>query len=189
MVLAFGLWDAELPFCEELLAQDARNNSAWSQRAFLAQHALAAALGDRRDDRVQALLLREACFAAAGARDVPHNESAWNYLLGLAHVLRDAAGQGGDAAAVTAGMRTLHAAVYEAALGVLATSPDCVPARSALMQQYVRSACDARAAGDATIAAKADAAAVTLCEGLVVADPLRAGWYESMRKASIARCA
>ena len=71
----FSLYDGELPFVEELLDTDVRNNSAWNQRFFVVSHEVGDAMGED-------VLQRELDFVEEKIKIVPSNESAWNYLRG-----------------------------------------------------------------------------------------------------------
>lgn len=85
------MWDKELKWCEEMLKEDARNNSAWGWRWFLRmaprpqpteseaskdEGPVAAAAGEERIEE-------ELSFAISQIHDIPHNASAWNYLRGV----------------------------------------------------------------------------------------------------------
>jgi protein farnesyltransferase/geranylgeranyltransferase type-1 subunit alpha len=74
---AFNLWRAEPEFCDEMLAGDVRNNSAWS-------HRFVATLGEGSDEADAAAACREMGDAETKLRLAPDNESAWNYLRACA---------------------------------------------------------------------------------------------------------
>lgn len=78
VVRTFGLWDAALDFCTELIRQDVRNNSAWNERHFVLTRG-----GDNKANLEQVRDL-EIEFTADKIRLAPDNESAWNYFRGLA---------------------------------------------------------------------------------------------------------
>jgi protein farnesyltransferase/geranylgeranyltransferase type-1 subunit alpha len=71
----YGGWEGELDFVDVLLHRDIRNNSAWNQRWFTLRST------GKFDDR--ATRVREVEYTLGKLREVPHNESAWNYLRGL----------------------------------------------------------------------------------------------------------
>ncbi|OCH86328.1 protein prenylyltransferase [Obba rivulosa] len=73
------LWPGELPWVEELLEEDVRNNSAWHHRFFVVWQS-----GVRRDevDREE-VLRRELAFTKEKISLAPNNQSAWNYLRGV----------------------------------------------------------------------------------------------------------
>lgn len=84
-----SLWEAELSFVEDLLREDARNNSAWNHRYFCifgSRWAKKKAstcdkwwkLGGTYDDIVRS----EIAFAKGHVAIIPNNASAWNYLRG-----------------------------------------------------------------------------------------------------------
>lgn len=69
-------WADELAYTGSMLLEDVRNNSAWSQRFFV----LSSWPGRLQD---AAVVSSEAQYAADKLCMVPHNLSAWNYLVGL----------------------------------------------------------------------------------------------------------
>lgn len=71
----FKLFPGELAYLDGLLQLDIRNNSAWNQRWFVVQNSEAG----NRD-----VLNREIEFSFGQIALAPDNESAWNYLRGLA---------------------------------------------------------------------------------------------------------
>lgn len=75
------MWAKELAWCEEMLGDDARNNSAWGWRWFLrmAPRPQSASTPAAAAERVEA----ELSFALAQIHAIPHNASAWNYLRGV----------------------------------------------------------------------------------------------------------
>ena len=79
VLATYNLWDGELEYIEELLRDDVRNNSAWNQRWFVV-HRGGASVTPLPPDVVQ----RELDFALAAIDRVSKNESAWNYVRGLA---------------------------------------------------------------------------------------------------------
>lgn len=101
---AFGLWQSELGFVEEMIDRDVRNNSAWSQRAYVLKCTLeagistagesgrdvaaaasgsVAAAGQSGRGPIEGVLEREIRYVATKIALAPRNESSWNYLLGL----------------------------------------------------------------------------------------------------------
>lgn len=66
-------WRAELAWCDEMLADDGRNNSAWGWRWFLTMSRPGAARS--ADDEI--------AYAVSQIHSIPHNASAWNYLRGV----------------------------------------------------------------------------------------------------------
>jgi len=79
---SFGLQDAERHFTEAMIKRDVRNNSAWNQR-FVVTFS--------ENDQVtnEALKLTvdsELAFVSRKIEIAPDNESAWNYLRGVARV-------------------------------------------------------------------------------------------------------
>eukprot|EP00127_Corallochytrium_limacisporum_P005175 Clim_evm15s200 gene=Clim_evmTU15s200 len=75
-VSTFELWDGELEYCDELLEDDVRNNSAWNHRYFV----INATESWEKPDVAQ----REIDYAIRKLAKTPNNESAWNYLRGIA---------------------------------------------------------------------------------------------------------
>lgn len=72
-------WASELAWCEAMLADDPRNNSAWGWRWFLRMAPRAGAASPVPGAaRVEA----EIGFALQEIHRIPHNASAWNYLRG-----------------------------------------------------------------------------------------------------------
>ncbi|KIP06799.1 hypothetical protein PHLGIDRAFT_106551 [Phlebiopsis gigantea 11061_1 CR5-6] len=76
-----GLWLGELPYVDDLLLEDVRNNSAWHHRYFVV-------FG--RGSRSQAtpaeegeVLQREIRYVKDKISVAPNNPSAWNYLRGI----------------------------------------------------------------------------------------------------------
>lgn len=112
LVAAFGLWKKEWVYAEETVSEDPRNNSAWNQRAWILGLSLAARLKRQSDssknpsgtDRafeedpsdlqprfltgsLRDWLQREVQHAREHLCSMPHNESAWNYLVGLRDIV------------------------------------------------------------------------------------------------------
>ena len=77
----FDIWEDELEFVEALLQDDIRNNSAWNQRWFLVhnQHGPDTSLGAE-----QLQMELNFCMETMENTGVKTNESAWNYIRGLA---------------------------------------------------------------------------------------------------------
>jgi len=69
------MWAAELAWCEGLIAQDGRNNSAWGWRWYLRMA--------RPDAEGAAAPNSEIEYALNEIHRIPHNLSAWNYLRGV----------------------------------------------------------------------------------------------------------
>lgn len=76
VISTFNLWSSEISYVETLLTRDVRNNSAWNQRWFVVHN------GPQGIDA--ATLQREIKFTISSILKVKDNESAWNYLRGLA---------------------------------------------------------------------------------------------------------
>uniref|UniRef100_A0ACD6AHI7 Uncharacterized protein n=2 Tax=Avena sativa TaxID=4498 RepID=A0ACD6AHI7_AVESA len=73
---ALGGWESELQYCNQLLAEDVFNNSAWNQRYLVVtQSPILGGLAAMRDSEVDYTV--EAIMAN------PQNESSWRYLRGL----------------------------------------------------------------------------------------------------------
>ncbi|CAF0829214.1 unnamed protein product [Adineta ricciae] len=75
LLKTYGLWADELTYVEHLLQEDVRNNSAWNQRYFVISHTTGF-----KDDIIE----RELDFVFKRIEFNPDNESAWNYLRGIA---------------------------------------------------------------------------------------------------------
>lgn len=71
----FNLFDGELEFTEILLTEDVRNNSAWNQRYFVLSQT-----GQLNDSEK---LESEVNYTLKKIKEVPNNESSWNYLRGI----------------------------------------------------------------------------------------------------------
>ena len=79
---SFGLQDAERRFTEAMITRDVRNNSAWNQRFVVT-------FSENDEVTNEALKLRvdsELAFVSRKIEIAPDNESAWNYLRGVARV-------------------------------------------------------------------------------------------------------
>lgn len=77
-----AMWDKELAWCEKMLKDDARNNSAWGWRWFLRMAPRpqdSASAAPPTSERIE----EELSFALSQIHDIPHNASAWNYLRGV----------------------------------------------------------------------------------------------------------
>lgn len=145
------------------------------------------ALGIERPLVAVPTLCREVDFVATKLRLAPHNESAWNYLRGLAAL----PGTPSRSAATDARWR---AACEEA----LAAEPSCAPALALLADVYAEQAgmlgaaggSSRKQAGEAGEAGRAAVVARRLAGQvfgkLVVADPIRAPYYQH-RAAQLAR--
>ncbi|GAB4820132.1 hypothetical protein N2152v2_007178 [Parachlorella kessleri] len=165
-----SLWESELAFTDRLLREDLRNNSAWNQRFFvLARGRLAGTQAELNG--------REVDFVVSKIHAAAHNESAWAYLRGLAGLV----GAPEHAAAVDERWR-------RTCEEVLTRHPSCAPALSLLADVYAGQAAVLEQARLATGAQSGEAAqaiavarqlSVKLLDRLVVADPLRAGYYQS----------
>lgn len=70
-----GMWESEQCWCDSLIAQDGRNNSAWGWRWFL-RMARPGAVGATKPEE-------EIKYALDEIHRIPHNASAWNYLRGV----------------------------------------------------------------------------------------------------------
>ena len=82
---SFGLdWAAELAYTEQLILTDVRNNSAWNQRWFVVHNRADAGAGTEAGTVSQATYDGEYDFVWSRMQQVRKNESAWNYLRGLA---------------------------------------------------------------------------------------------------------
>ena len=78
VISKFNLWEFELEYVESLLELDVRNNSAWNHRWFVI-HYNNSSLPIPSD-----ILQRELLFTYEMINKASKNESAWNYLRGLA---------------------------------------------------------------------------------------------------------
>lgn len=111
----FGRWKQEWAYAQQMVAEDPRNNSAWNQRGWLLGKSLSARLKRQADLEAQSpdqsdkalqedpsdlqprfltgsirdWLDRELQFVKDHIFSMPHNESAWNYLVGLRDVILD----------------------------------------------------------------------------------------------------
>lgn len=82
------MWADELQWCEGMIADDGRNNSAWGWRWFL-RMARPDADGNKREGH------DEVAYAVREIHRIPHNASAWNYLRGLVRAFGTRGGVGG----------------------------------------------------------------------------------------------
>ena len=116
IVQRFGMWEAEWENMLRMIDVDCRNNSAWNQRAWLLSACIACrlkrhlpgyggnvkssqediVLEDADDTQPRFMtgtitewLQRELEFCRNHCERTPHNESPWNYLNGLQHVVHD----------------------------------------------------------------------------------------------------
>ncbi|UZJ52877.1 hypothetical protein CBS101457_002197 [Exobasidium rhododendri] len=87
------LWKGELAFVDNLLKEDARNNSAWNHRYFCifgSNWAKAEGASSKYQewwnlgDTFPAIVQSEIAVAKSHIVTVPNNASAWNYLRGVA---------------------------------------------------------------------------------------------------------
>jgi hypothetical protein len=82
VVKKFGLQDAERRFTEAMITRDVRNNSAWNQRFVVTF--------SENDEVTNEALKRtvdsELAFVSRKIEIAPDNESAWNYLRGVARL-------------------------------------------------------------------------------------------------------
>lgn len=152
---AFGLWEKELDFVEEMVKRDVRNNSAWNQRGYVVKHMLEAAASqgtigmdaDVQPDSCSTasgtglqvpgpsvallhdLLRRELAYVEQQVLRAPRNESAWNYLSGLFSL---------------PGCHPLEMArwtkVHAICMAALSQAPSCPPALALLSDYYVATA-------------------------------------------------
>jgi len=161
LVKEFGAWEAELPLCEECIAEDVRNNSAWNHRFFVVTQG---------PDQGRLAAVREAEFEFAVARlpeDVG-NESIWNYLRGLFPF----EGPECDAAALEAWFpRLLRVGQLS-----LERDPGCSFAMAFLADVKVAQA-QLAAPGDSARGRRLASEALDLWRGLLDADPLRAPYW------------
>jgi len=77
------VWLGELPFVDEMLSHDVRNNSAWHHRYFVVW---GSGIREGEEDRGQ-VLSRELTYVKQKISLAPNNPSAWNYLRGVLHVI------------------------------------------------------------------------------------------------------
>ena len=73
------LWAGEIPYVEQLLDEDFRNNSAWHHRHFVV---FGSGVREGDEDR-EAVVRRELDFTRDKIALAPNNPSAWNYLRGV----------------------------------------------------------------------------------------------------------
>ena len=84
VIRKFGLWEGELEYINELLSLDIRNNSAWNQRWYVVHNCPEPVNND--------IVRREIEFGfGLIERTLKNNESAWNYVRGLARHYPDVA--------------------------------------------------------------------------------------------------
>lgn len=121
----YGLWDSELAYSAALIHRDHRNNSAWTQRAWIIDHAP----NFCGAPSAEILLHRELLYAAELIKNFKEqNESLWTYIRGL-FGLRHWAGQ-----------RLLLSrtpAVFELCIEVLKGCPHAVWPRDLLSECYL----------------------------------------------------
>jgi len=75
VVKEFQLFEGEYEFCDSMLKLDFRNNSAWNYRFFLVENLTQLSELDRKN---------EIDFGFSYINRAPNNESAWNYVKGMA---------------------------------------------------------------------------------------------------------
>ena len=78
----YGIWDNEIEYVEGLLLEDVRNNSAWNQRWYVIHNQ-----SQDSNEKIDAERLAEEIdfvFETLETSGVKSNESAWNYLRGIA---------------------------------------------------------------------------------------------------------
>ena len=78
IVKKYNIWEDELSRTDTLIKADARNNSAWNHRWFVLTQ------GPINFTSRPELLDREVQYTHSHIQDIQLNESAWNYLRGLA---------------------------------------------------------------------------------------------------------
>jgi hypothetical protein len=92
-----ALWEAELSYCDSHIQQDVRNNSAWSQRAFIRRHQAtttkttlpgappprAALVQAGLPLAVAQMVVQDLEYLATHIARAPRNAAAWAYLAGL----------------------------------------------------------------------------------------------------------
>jgi protein farnesyltransferase/geranylgeranyltransferase type-1 subunit alpha len=78
-VANYHLWDGELEYTDQLLTEDIRNNSAWNHRWFIVQN-ISSSIDNGGETRI-----REIAYTLNKISKVKGNESAWNYLRGIAN--------------------------------------------------------------------------------------------------------
>jgi protein farnesyltransferase/geranylgeranyltransferase type-1 subunit alpha len=71
-----ALWEEEISFVNDMIAEDCRNNSAWNQRWFAVHQG-------KREALSKDVAHREADYAIEIAQIDPYNESPWRYLIGI----------------------------------------------------------------------------------------------------------
>ncbi len=84
-----AIWDGELPYVQELLEDDLRNNSAWANRFFTLFGSGRAAAGatsatSAPSTEAEAAVISQEVDWTLGKLDIaPNNSSAWSYLRGI----------------------------------------------------------------------------------------------------------
>ncbi|KAK8814603.1 hypothetical protein WA556_006642 [Blastocystis sp. ATCC 50177/Nand II] len=79
IIQTFDQWDGEMEYTAKYIDIDIFNNSAWSHRFFIARHCI----------RDNVALSNEIEFTLGKIHLAPHNEAAWNYLIGLMKQFKD----------------------------------------------------------------------------------------------------
>jgi len=110
----FNCFENEMKFVELLIEEDIRNNSAWNQRHFVC---------DNTTGFTKQVIDRELRYTFDIVQRAPHNESPWNYLIGLMNKPNFSSWK----------------ELEEFALGVLAKTPKCDQAQMLLVDLYEKS--------------------------------------------------
>lgn len=148
------LWLEEITFVEQMIEDDIYNNSAWSQRVLVMEHT-------RKND--PCVYDSEFAYVADKLKVSPRNESAWNYLRGLA----------GKYSCLATDKR-----VEEMSISILSAQPNCVPAVSLLADIYSDRACVLLHVADKYEASRKCARiASQIFDTLKIADPMRIRFY------------
>lgn len=165
-----GSWAEELQYVERMIEADFRNNSAWNQRFFLLEHEVLD-LQSRGAVDLDALIARELAYAEQWIMLAPKNVSPWHYVLGLFTL---------------PGCRPHHLgtcrAVHALCCSALQVSPSSPPALDSLAQYYRSITLRAAEAGQAEPAVRAAAACDAVLQAASLADPIRYGYYEFLRR-------
>lgn len=160
-----GGWENELQFCEKLLNEDIRNNSAWNQRFFvITQSPLLGDLSVQRPSEVQ--------FCVKAIHKVPSNESPWRYLRGLYERKWDLIVKDENVLSLCRDIIRLH--------------PECVHAMALLLDLFLwglkPQPSDFNLLNmDKTSSSKYDAS-LKLCDLLEALDPIRQHYWEYKRQ-------
>ena len=92
VVKRFNLWQVEMQCIDKLLTKDLRNNSAWNHRFYVLKHTKGTVPQDQAAappkfidyDLSDQVRCEELDYAFNFIKSAPNNESAWNYLYGIA---------------------------------------------------------------------------------------------------------